>query len=301
MRTTKMRVVVTGATGRLGATLAQELVIAGHAVSALSRSALDVSDADAVKAVIGQLRPDAIVNCSAYNAVDAAEADPGSAFAVNTRGPAVLADAAAAAGALLVHYSTDFVFDGRATEPYTEDAATNPLNVYGASKLAGEQEVRRLGQHYVIRVASLFGGRAAGPSATVDFIARTLAAGLPVRALVDRSVTPSYVSDVVRVTRTLIQQAAPYGTYHCVASGTTTWYELALEIAGYLNVPPTRVVPVPCSEFLSAAPRPRHCALSNRKLIVFGLDMPTWRATIVRHLRTCRNARRERTLQVRSA
>jgi hypothetical protein len=164
--------VVTGAGGRLGAALSAELVSAGHKVTGLSRTDLDVTDGEQVATVMRHLRPEVIVNCSAYNAVDAAESDPAAAFAANAEGPSFLADAAEATEALLIHYSTDFVFDGRALEPYSEDAPANPLGVYGASKLAGEHEVRRARRHYILRVESLFGGRGAnGHRATVDQIA----------------------------------------------------------------------------------------------------------------------------------
>ncbi len=226
-----MRIVLAGSQGRLGSALAVELQAAGHEVACLSHSNLDITKASQVCDVLQRLAPEAIVNCSAYNAVDAAESNENLAFAVNATGPAVLARAAAALGARLVHYSSDFVFDGMASDAYTEEALPRPLSVYGASKLAGEQAVQTLPQHYIVRVASLFGGSDSGPRATVDYIAATLSSGLPVRAIVDRTVTPSYVADVVRATRAMLEEDVPFGIYHCVASGTTNWYELAQEIA----------------------------------------------------------------------
>ena len=124
-----MRIVITGAAGRLGAAIQREFAAAGHDVLALGRGDLDVTAEGQVATVLKGLRPDAIVNCSAYNAVDAAEADPASAFALNAHGPAILARAARETDALLMHFSTDFVFDGRSMEPYREEAATNPLSV----------------------------------------------------------------------------------------------------------------------------------------------------------------------------
>jgi dTDP-4-dehydrorhamnose reductase len=284
MRHETRHVVVTGAGGRLGGTLAGELTSAGHQVTGLRRSDLDITDVTQVKRTIVGLKPDAILNCTAYNAVDAAESEPGLAFAVNAHGPSALADAALEIGAWLVHYGTDFVFDGRTSEPYAEEAPTNPLSIYGASKLAGEQEVRRVPQHYILRVESLFGGCvAAGQRATIDYIADTLSADGIVRALVDRTVSPSSVHDVVRTTRTLIERGAPFGTYHCVASGCTTWYELAGEIARYLGVV-DRVVPVSVDDVKTAAVRPRFCALSNRKLLALGVDLPTWQEALYDHL-----------------
>lgn len=286
-----MRIVITGAGGRLGAVMARDFDRAGHRVTALTRTELDITDAASVRAATDRLEPDAIVNCCAYNAVDAAETDLAMAFAVNAYGPAALADAADRAGAVLVHFSSDFVFDGEASEPYAEDAPTNPLNVYGASKLAGERQVQHLRAHYILRVESLFGGPMTGRTATVDYIADNLAAGLPVRAIVDRTVSPSCVGDVVRATRCLIEQAAPFGTYHCVTSGCTTWYELAREAARHLGTS-ALVLPVRSDDFPAPAVRPRFCALSNRKLLALGIEMPSWRAALTRHLSARQTARR---------
>lgn len=279
-----MRIVVTGAGGRLGTAMVHGLRLAGHRVTPFIRTQLDVTRRETVLARLSPIRPRAIVNCSAYNAVDAAETDRRTAFAVNAEGPAALADAAADLDAILVHYSTDFVFDGRASEPYVEDAPTRPVNVYGASKLAGEFEVRRLRQHYIVRVESLFGGVAAkGQRATVDYLADSLIAGGPVRAVVDRTVSPSYVDDIVRTARALLEWEAPFGTYHCVSSGSTTWYELASEIARRLGVT-AAIEAVKADDFRSAAVRPRFCALSNDKLKTLGVRLPAWTDALARHL-----------------
>jgi dTDP-4-dehydrorhamnose reductase len=255
----------------------------GHRVTALRRAELDVTDGLAVDR-LSRLRPEAIVNCSAYNAVDAAETNLSAAYALNTAGPANLARAARALGALLVHYSTDFVFDGSASEPYTEESPTNPLSVYGASKLAGENEVRSVTRHYILRLESLFGGTGVnGHRATVDQIADSMLNGRVVRALKDRTVSPSYVTDVSRVTRLLVERSKPFGTYHCVNSGFTTWYELAQEVSRQLQVGAT-IVPVLASDFRTPAPRPQFCALSNQKLIDLGIEIPSWRKALAHHL-----------------
>lgn len=279
-----MRILITGAAGRLGSTISDEFTAAGHDVAALRRTELDITDAEQVKAVTGRLQPDVIVNCSAYNAVDAAEAHAGAAYALNALGPSYLAAAARDTGALLVHFSTDFVFDGYARKPYAEDAPTNPLSVYGASKFGGEEAARRAPRHYVLRLESLFGGRPRrGHFATIDSIANTLLAGGVVRALVDRTVSPSYVPDVARATRRLLEREAPAGIYHCVNSGHTTWYDLARLVARTLHVP-ARIEPLNTAELATTAIRPQFCALSNEKLAAAGVDMPHWRNAIRRHL-----------------
>jgi dTDP-4-dehydrorhamnose reductase len=252
-------------------------------MTALGRGDLDVTNATQVEAAVAWLHPHVIVNCSAYNDVDGAEANRETAFAVNARGPSVLAEAASGSGAILVHYGTDFVFDGTARRPYAEDAAANPLNVYGASKMRGEAAVRRMRDHYILRVESLFGGSGvAGGQATVDWIAAKLLAGAVVHAVIDRTVSPSYVFDVARATRTLLENQAPLGTYHCVNSGFSTWYELAVEIANFFGIGGC-IQPVLAADLKTIASRPQFCALSNVKLHAVGVAMPTWQSAIRRH------------------
>ena len=278
-----MRILITGANGRLGGALLRSLCCTEHDPIGVSHAALDITHDECVRDMVQAVRPDAIINCAGYNAVDRAESDITTAYAVNAGGPAHLARAASAAGALLIHYSSDFVFDGRAATPYEEDAPVAPLNVYGASKLAGESEARSTPQHYILRVESLFGGHPVSAQATVDYIADSLVSGRRVRAFVDRTVTPSYAPDVVTATRRLLELQPAYGTYHCVNSGATTWYALALEIARQLGLD----VPIEAGtvdQAKAAAARPRYCALSNRKLHAAGIPMPDWRHAVQRHL-----------------
>lgn len=285
-----MRIVVMGAFGRLGAVLCAELVSAGHHLIALDRAELDITHAEQATVVINDHRPEVIINCAGYNAVDAAERDRAAAFALNAHGPEVLAATAEAAGALFVHFSSDFVFDGDANQAYTETDSTNPLSAYGASKLAGEIATRRASRHYVLRLSSLFGGAGIdGHRATVDYIADSLLSGASVRAALDRTVTPSYVPDVARATLAMLDAHVPYGTYHCVNSPLTTWYELALEVARQLDVNPS-IERVRAADLSAIAPRPRFCALSNQKLASLGIAMPPWQSAIRRHLAARRTA-----------
>ncbi len=281
----RKRIVITGAAGRLGATLVAQLRAAGYDVAAYGRAELDVtSQADVER--LPDARPDAIINCSAYNAVDKAETEADAAFAINAHGPLLLARIADRIGVPIVHYSTDFVFDGNSDVPYREDDEPNPLSVYGASKLAGEQHVRAVTRHYILRVESLFGGTGVhGHRTTVDVITDNLVAGGPVRALVDRTTSLSHVGDVVRATRALLEQQAPFGIYHCVCSGHSTWYELACEIRRQVASPAT-IERLFASDLKSAARRPTFCALSNHKLRDLGIDLPPWQTTIAQHLGT---------------
>jgi dTDP-4-dehydrorhamnose reductase len=285
-----MRILVAGAAGRLGGVVSRDFSAAGHQVSALYRSHLDITDADQVSAAVRVLRPNVIVNCVAFNSVDAAETDVAQAMAINARGPAILAKAADRCGAVLIHFSTDFVFDGCSGDPYLESDPPNPLSVYGASKLAGELEVRAIERHYILRLESLFGGCGVnGHRATIDYVIDTLIACQPVRAFCDRTVSPSYVGDVSLATSALIGRAAPYGTYHCVNSGFTTWSDLAFEIARRLRIH-GRITPIKSAEVLTPAKRPQFCALSNDKLRHQGIDMPTWQDALDRHI-TAREVR----------
>jgi dTDP-4-dehydrorhamnose reductase len=279
-----VKIVVTGSGGRLGGAMCAELASAGHVVIPLGRTDLDITSPERVRTVIARLRPEAIVNCSAYNDVDRAEANQAAAFAINGHGPSLLAAAAEAVGAVLVHYGSDFVFDGTALEPYVETNPPNPLSVYGASKLSGENEVGRMRRHYILRVESLFGGKGhAGHHATVDWIASKLLAGAVVHAVADRTVSPGYVRDVASATRKLLERQPAFGTYHCVNTGFASWYELAVTVSRALGIS-GRIEPVTAADLKTVASRPRFCALSNQKLKSVGVDMPTWESAIERHL-----------------
>ena len=281
----RQRALVVGAAGRLGRAVSDDLLEQGYDVIGLTRAELDATDRLAARRAIAGTAPQLVVNCTAYNAVDAAETDQDAAYRVNARAPRFLAEASAAAGAVFVHYSTDFVFDGRTTEPYSECDETNPLGVYGASKLAGEVEVRRVcNRFYVLRVSSLFGGQGVrGHRSTVDFMAAQLLDGKSVRAAVDRTVSPSYVPDVAVTTRKLYERSAPFGTYHAVSGGAVTWFALAEFIAGALGVEP-RIEGARSSELRNIARRPEFCALSSDKLKATGIPVREWQAAVARHL-----------------
>ena len=278
-----MKILVTGATGQLGTA-----IVSGYAgradVVPVPRQVLDIGDAAAVSALVARERPDAVVNCAAYNDVDGAADHPADAIRVNAVAVRALARAAADAGAVLVHYGTDFVFDGKAKRPYTEDDAPAPQSVYASSKLLGEWFAADAPRHYVLRVESLFGG-SQRRSSSVDRIADAVRAGQPARVFTDRTITPSYVQDIADATWTLMESSAPYGLYHCVNSGVTTWFELAQEIGRQLGVEPN-LVPVRVADVPMKAQRPQYAALSNEKLARAGIQMPTWQDALRRYLST---------------
>jgi len=276
---------VVGARGQLAAAVAHEFAASGHDVIALTREQLDVTDDAAIAAAMDRARPDAIVNGAAWTDVDGAEDHPVEALNTNAYAVRALARAADRHGAALVHYSTDFVFDGSASSPYTEEDRPNPRSVYAASKLLGEWFALDRPRAYVLRVESLFGqapgarpakGSAAG-------ILDTLRAGGAPKVFVDRTITPTFVLDAARATRQLLQSSPPGGLYHCVNSGVCTWLEFAEELAHQLGIEP-RLVPVRLSDMPLRAPRPKYCALSNEKLRSIGIEMPPWQDAVTRYL-----------------
>jgi dTDP-4-dehydrorhamnose reductase len=194
-----------------------------------------------------------------------------------------LARAATEAGARLVHYSTDFVFDGMATTPYGEDAPTNPRSVYGQSKLVGEWLALETPGSVVLRVESLFGGPATRSS--IDRIIQALRSGESPRVFVDRVVSPSYVEDVIDATLALLSLDAPGGIYHCVNSGSTTWQGLGEAIVGLMGTS-VALQGVAMADVPMRAPRPQYCALSNARLSALGVQMPAWQDALARHLRS---------------
>ena len=281
------RVLVTGAQGLLGAAITREFERTAEVI-ARGHADLDVADESAVRAAFDELRPEAVINCAAYNNVDAAEDNPVETLNVNAFGVLSLARAAAAHSAALVHYSSDFVFDGTTSRPYTEEDLPNPRGVYAASKLLGEWfalETLQGRATWVLRVESLFGDP--GPSSTrsgsLGTIVRRIRNGDEVPVFVDRTVSPSYTTDVAKATRAVLESGFPPGLYHCVNSGAATWAEIAQEIAGLIGRP-LRMKQITLESATLKAPRPRYCALSNARLAAAGVEMPTWKDALARYL-----------------
>jgi dTDP-4-dehydrorhamnose reductase len=284
-----MRIVVVGARGQLGAAVVHEFR-RDHEIVALRHGDLDINDAQAVQSALGAAAPDAIINCAAYNAVDAAEDHPLDALRTNAIAVRNLARAAATARAVLVHCGTDFVFDGTGERPYVEDDSPNPRSVYAASKLIGEWFALDAPRSYVLRVESLFGRAPDGPPAkgSVEGIVSALREGRPPRVFRDRTVSPTYVPHAARAMRHLLERDAAPGLYHCVSTGFCTWLEFALEAAAILGVEP-RIEAVSVDEVSLRAPRPKYCALSNAKLVATGIEMPAWRDALEEYLAAFRD------------
>jgi dTDP-4-dehydrorhamnose reductase len=277
------RILVTGAAGRLGAAVVE--AFAGHDVLAFGHQAMDVANPVAIRDAVASAAPSLVINCAAFNDVDGAEDRATQALAVNAFAVRSLARAAAACGATLVHFGTDFVFDGAAEEPYSESARPSPRSVYGLSKLLGDWFALEAPRAFVMRVESLFGSADGwrGRQGSLDAIVDGLERGSNVRVFTDRVVSPSYVHDVADAVRFLVNSNAAPGLYHCVNSGHATWHDVAVEAARLMGVQP-RLQPVTLDEVAFRAPRPRFCALSNAKLAGAGCSMPTWNDALRRWL-----------------
>ena len=275
----KRKVLVTGSGGQLGGVICTEFE--DEALVPLTHADLDLVDHDAVIEAVATHAPSIIINCAGYNRVDDAEGNAEAAFAVNAFGVRSLACAANNVGAVFVQYSTDFVFDGTATAPYTEQDEASPRSVYGASKLIGEWFASDVSRAYILRVESLFGGVPARSS--IDQIIDAVESGREAHVFTDRVVSPSYAHDVAHATRSLIDAKAPAGLYHCVNAGHATWLQLAEEIARQLRST-SSLKPISATSLSLPAVRPVFCALSNAKLGAAGVTMPAWQDAVARYL-----------------
>jgi len=279
--TARPRIVVTGAHGQLGRELCAQL--APHAaVIALARADVDVGDADALRATLAALAPDVVVNAAAYTDVDRAESERDRAFAVNATAPAVIAGHARANGTLVVHYSTDYVFDGTAHVPYDESAPTAPLNVYGASKRAGEVALLDSGAAaLVLRTSWVYG--LAGRNFLLT-IRRLAATRDELRIVDDQWGVPNWTRALAAATVRLVAGGlAPLreraGLYHMSARGATTWFAFARAIVGEVERP--RVVPIASSDYPTAARRPAYAVLDTRRFEqTFGFALPPWERSL---------------------
>ena len=280
----RRRVLVTGASGQLAGAIAS-VFGRDSDVTALTREALDITDDGAVNAAVAAHRPDVVVNCAAWNDVDGAEAEPVAALEVNAFAVRSLARAASAAGATLVHYSSDFVFDGTASRPYAEDDRPNPQGVYAASKLLGEWFALESPGAMVLRVESLFGAPAGvgGRRGSMDALVAGIEAGREVPVFVDRTVSPAHVFDVAEATRALVATGTASGVYHCVNAGACSWHDIAVEIARLLGKTPN-LRPITLESVSLRARRPRYSALECTRLREAGIAMPTWQDALARHV-----------------
>jgi len=280
-----LKALVTGAQGQLGRELLTRL--APGPVTAFTHAELDVVDAAAVAAAVRAARPDVVLNASAYNKVDAAESDPSVAFAVNAIGVLHLARAAADAGALFVHVSTDYVFDGTQSRPYVETDAPRPINVYGLSKRAGEMMIETVGApSLVVRTSGVFGpgGSRSKGGSFVDRILERARGGAPLRVVGDQLFSPTYAPDLAAAVVALIDGGAR-GLVHVTNEGACSWHELAvagLELGGVR----AEVERITTADLGAAARRPAYSVLSTaRYQSLGGPTLRPWREAVAEMLR----------------
>jgi dTDP-4-dehydrorhamnose reductase len=278
------RWLVLGAGGMLGRDLVTALNSGRQDVTGLARPELDITDEAAVRREVAGRRPDVVVNCAAWTAVDDAESRENEALRVNAAGAASVAAACAAAGVRLVHLSTDYVFAGDATRPYAEGGRTAPRTAYGRTKLAGEQAVLGLhpGGGYLVRTAWLYGAH--GPN-FVSTMIRLEGERPAVDVVTDQRGQPTWTADVASQVIALATAQAPPGIYHATSSGEATWFDLAREVFALLGADPARVRPVTSSAFPRPAPRPGYSVLGHDGWAQTGIEpIGDWRLALRRAL-----------------
>jgi dTDP-4-dehydrorhamnose reductase len=284
-----MRILVTGGAGQVGWELRRALAIFGE-VAAPPREVLDLASADSIVAAVRGMHPDLIVNAAAYTAVDKAEAEAGLAMKINGEAPRVLAEEAALLGGALIHYSTDYVFDGGKALPYREEDEVAPVNVYGLTKLAGEQGVMAAAApHFIFRTSWVYGSRGGNFLLTMLRLARERKElkvvddqfGAPTTARLIAEVTAGAIAKHFsrgRLDLDALRETG--GLYHLTAAGSTTWYGFAQAIlAGREGV--AKVLPIPTTGYPTPARRPQNSMLDNSKLKKqFGFSLPDWRTAL---------------------
>ena len=287
MTTAPVRCALIGAAGQLGFDLARTFDLPGE-LFRLPRADLDILDRGAVERVLGDLRPTLVVNTAAYNQVDRAEEDGAAAFALNAGAVGTLADVCGSLGATLVHFSTDYVFDGHRSTPYGEDDAPAPLSAYGRSKLEGERAaLTRCPRAFVFRVCGLFGvGRGSDKGGTnfVETMLRLARAGHAIRVVGDQVLTPSYTLDLAPKVWRVVARGAP-GLYHLTNAGQTSWYDFAREIFRLSGLAPA-LTAVTAAEYGARAMRPAYSVLGHARLAAVGEDdLRPWPDALAAYLR----------------
>lgn len=290
-----VKILVTGKNGQVGFELQRALATLGEVV-AVDHSDCDLADADAIRALVRRVAPDVIINPAAYTAVDKAESDQQTAFAVNARGPGVFGEEAARLGALVVHYSTDYVFDGNKTGSYAETDQPDPQSVYGSTKYAGERALAEANpRHLILRTSWVVGAHGGNFAKTM---LRLAAEREQLSVVADQFGAPTSAALLADLTAQLVRQylregadGFPYGTYHVAAAGETSWHEYArfviaeaIAAGKTLKAGPDAVKPLATSEYPTPAKRPTNSRLDTTHFRrSFGLRLPPWQES-VRHV-----------------
>ena len=283
---TPLKILISGKTGQVAVELQKHLAGLGELI-VLGRDVLDLSQPGQIRAQVRAHKPDLLIIAAAHTAVDQAENEPELAFAINAIAPGVFAEEAAALGIPLIHYSTDYVFDGRKPAPYTEDDATNPLGVYGKSKLAGELAIAASGaQHLILRTSWVYSTHGKNFLLTMQ---RLLQERSELRVVADQVGAPTWAGTIAQSTRALIERwqagdAGAWGTYHLTASGETSWFGFTQAIAGHLTAQGkacATLEPIPASAYPTPAARPQNSRLDCSRLArEWGVTQPDWEAAL---------------------
>lgn len=276
-----MRILLTGATGQVGCELAG--LLSGHDVFAPTRAECDLASPTSMRETVRAARPDVILNPAAYTAVDRADQEASLARAVNAIAPAVLAEEARRLGIPLLHFSTDYVFSGQATEPYTEEHPTSPINVYGATKLEGEQAIQGSGCiHLILRTSWVYSRHGRNFLLTIERLARERNR---LTIVADQHGTPNWARELARAAAALAgksreELAERGGIYHLSSAGETTWHGFAEAIVASMRLPTAvEVVPIATRDYPTPALRPAYSVLCTAKLErAFGIALPRWEA-----------------------
>ena len=293
-----MKILLLGKGGQVGWELQRSLAPLGEVVALDFDSPgplkADFSDPESLAATVRAVAPQIIVNAAAHTAVDKAESEPDFARTLNATSPGVLAHEAAALGAWLLHYSTDYVFDGSGSAPWVEGSPTGPISVYGATKLEGEQAIRASGcRHLILRTSWVYAARGGNFAKTMLKLAKERDRLTVIDDQIGAPTGADLLADLsAHCLRTALQRAEVAGTYHAVAAGETSWHNYARHVIEFaraagqpITVAPGAIEPVPTSAFPTAARRPGNSRMSTQKLQqTFGLALPAWQAGVERML-----------------
>jgi dTDP-4-dehydrorhamnose reductase len=281
-----MKILLIGANGQLGSDLEKALGGRGHQVVPSRHSDLDVTDAAGIERVSGSVQPDAVINTSAFHKVEECERNPALAFEVNAIAPMNLARTCSRLGALLVHFSTDYVFDGTKLQPYLESDLPAPLNVYGVSKAAGEHLIAsNIERSFVVRTCGLYGVRGSSGKGGnfVETMIRKALAREPIRVVNDQVLTPTFTEDLAEAVSRLIETRA-YGLYHASCEGWCSWYEFARTIFELEGID-ADLSPIETRETSSPVKRPPYSVMSKQRLQQAGIELPFWKDSLARYLK----------------
>ncbi|WP_223545611.1 dTDP-4-dehydrorhamnose reductase [Pseudomonas sp. A-B-19] len=281
-----MKILVNGRHGQVSHELQRRLGTVGELI-VLGRDQLDLAQPDQIRRQVQNLRPDLIINAAAHTAVDLAESEPLSAFAINATAPGILAEEALALDIPLIHYSTDYVFDGTKAGPYNEDDTPNPLGVYGKSKLAGEQAIRNVqGKHLILRTSWVYSTHGRNFLLTMQ---RLLQEKPELRVVADQIGAPTWAGTIANSTLALIEhwqanEVTNWGTYHLTAQGETSWFGFAQAIGEALRQrgkPCANLIPIPSSDYPTPAARPLNSRLDCSRLQRdWGVSQPDWQTAL---------------------